>query len=322
MPPPLPGIHHVTAICGDPQRNIDFYTGALGLRLVKQTVNFDDPERYHLYYGDARGTPGSLITFFAWPGARGGQRGLGQFTVASFAVPTRSLGYWVERLVARGIPYEHPRKRFGEQVLAFRDPDGLPLEIVASSRPLPDGLRWGDVPAEHAIRRLHAVELWEHEGAGTTRFLADRLGFRRVEASGNRRRYAVGDARPGTYIDVVDATGLWSGTVAVGTIHHVAWRTADDGQQAEWREHLVSHEVQVSPVRDRQYFRSIYFEEPGGALFEIATDIPGFAVDEPIATLGTRLCLPPQYESRRAHLEATLPTLRLPALHLPQDSRG
>ena len=314
----LPGIHHVTAICGDPQVNVAFYTGTLGLRLVKQTVNFDDPGRYHLYYGDAQGSPGTLLTFFAWPDGRGGQRGLGQFTSFSLAVPTASLGYWVERLLAHGVAYDQPSKRFGEQALAFRDPDGIPLEIVATPRVeaiLGDAI--GDVPAEHTIRHVHAVELWEHERAGTTAFLADRLGFRQIEESGNRRRFATGNEGSGTYIDLVRATGFWSGTEGVGTIHHVAWRTPDDASELAWRERLIDQGVAVTPVRDRQYFHSIYFNEPGGALFEIATDLPGFAVDEAPDQLGTRLMLPPQYEDRRKELEASLPSL-----HVPASQRG
>lgn len=309
----LPGIHHVTAICGDPQRNLNFYTGTLGLRLVKQTVNYDDPGRYHLYYGDAAGTPGTLLTFFAWPGATSGQRGLGQFTALSLAVPTSALGFWVERLVAHGIAHERPQKRFGEQVLAFKDPDGIPIDIVATPRAtMKEAPQVGDVPPKDAIRGVHGVELWEHEQAGTASFLTERLGFRLIDESGNRRRFATGDAGSGTYVDLVRATGFWNGSESVGTVHHVAWRTPDDAGEAAWREHLSSQAVSVTPVRDRQYFRSIYFHEPGGALFEIATDPPGFAVDEPPDQLGTRLQLPPQYEDRRAALEATLPPLHLP----------
>jgi catechol 2,3-dioxygenase-like lactoylglutathione lyase family enzyme len=307
MRPNLPGIHHVTAIAGDPQRNVDFYVGILGLRLVKQTVNFDDPKRYHLYFGDNQGSPGTLLTFFAWPESQRGRQGAGQFSTIALAVPETSLGYWIERLVTHGVAHSHPEKRFGEQVVAFKDPDGLPLEIIASSSAGPglDGAT-GTVPSQHAIRKVHSVELWGGDNEDTEAFLTDSLGFHLQGTAGNRSRFAVGDGGPGTFVDLIHASGFWSGSVAVGTIHHVAWRTSDDQEQDAWRSSLSSNGIQVTPVRDRQYFRSIYFNEPGGALFEIATDPPGFAIDEAPDELGTQLKLPPQYEGMRAELEESL----------------
>jgi glyoxalase family protein len=307
MRPTLPGIHHVTAIASDPQRNVDFYAGVLGLRLVKQTVNFDDPKRYHLYFGDDQGTPGSLLTFFAWPDGQRGRQGAGQFSTIGLSIPETSLGYWIERLVTHGVAHSHPEKRFGEQVIAFKDPDGLPLEIVASSSAghQTDGTS-GNVPPEHAIRRVHSVELWEGDNEDTDAFLTDTLGFHPQGKSGNRHRFAVGDGGPGTFVDLIHAKGFWSGSVAIGTIHHVAWRTSGDQEQEAWRSFLTSNGIPVTPVRDRQYFRSIYFNEPGGALFEIATDPPGFAIDEAADELGTHLSLPPQYEGMRTELEESL----------------
>jgi glyoxalase family protein len=311
MRPNLPGIHHVTAIASDPQRNIDFYVGILGMRLVKQTVNFDDPERYHLYFGDTGGSPGTLLTYFAWPDGQRGRQGAGQFSTIALTIPASSLGYWIERLVSHGVSHSHPEKRFGEQVIAFKDPDGLPLELVATaSADITPTEHSGDVPPEHAIRKVHSVELWEGDNDDTDAFLTDVLGFHQVAKSGNRRRFAVGDGGSGTLVDLVRASGFWTGTVAVGTIHHVAWRTADDQEQETWRTYLASRDMQVTPIRDRQYFRSIYFNEPGGALFEIATDPPGFAIDETPETLGTHLKLPPQYESRRTELETSLPQIQ------------
>lgn len=314
------GIHHVTAIAGDPQQNVDFYTRTLGLRLVKLTVNFDDPGAYHLYYGDGTGRPGSIMTFFSWPGAPKGRQGTGQVAVTSLAIPASSLTYWAERLGAAGISVDGPTARFDEHVLAFRDPDGLALELVARPEE-PVWTPWdaAPVPAEHAIRGFHGVTLWEDGYERTARLLVETLGFRPVAEADHLFRYAADSGGPGTFVDVRHAPGFWRGAVAVGTVHHVAWRTPDDAQQVAWRRTLVERGLAVSPVMDRQYFHSIYFREPGGVLFEIATDPPGFAVDEAPEHLGTRLMLPPWMEPHRAELEAVLPALRLPASQLAAE---
>ena len=319
MTAPLPGIHHVTAIASDPQRNVDFYTGVLGLRLVKLTVNFDDPGAYHLYYGDAVGHPGTLLTFFAWPGAPQGRQGTGQVASTAFSIPPGALDYWVERLNGRGIAVEGPTSRFGaqggEQVLALTDPDGLLLELVAHpaahERP---GWQKGPVPAEHAIRGLHGVTLWEAGYEHTATFLTETLGFRLLAEEGSVFRYGVGAGGPGALVDVRCAPDLGRGVVAVGTVHHVAWRTPSDADQRAWRQTIAGSGRDVTPVLDRQYFHSIYFHEPGGVLFEIATDPPGFTIDEPADELGTHLKLPPWLEPRRARLERLLPPLRLPGV--------
>ncbi len=304
------GIHHVTAIASDPQRNLDFYAGLLGLRLVKRTVNFDDPETYHLYYGDEVGTPGSIMTFFPWPAARPGRHGTGQVAVTAFAVLPRSLAFWVERLVRHGIRYEGPT----HQVISFKDHDGLMLEIIghpgAEARPA-----WGaarGIPREHAIHGFHGVTIWADKGEATERVLVDTLGFRPVHEDGSTRRFAVGDGGPGTIVDVRSVGGFVRGAGGAGTVHHVAWRVPEDGAQLQMRGRVTQAGLDPTPVIDRSYFHSVYFREPGGVLFELATDSPGFAIDEPVAELGQRLMLPRQYEAHRPQIEAILPPIHLP----------
>jgi glyoxalase family protein len=307
------GIHHITAIAGDPQRNLDFYAGMLGLRLVKLTVNFDDPSSYHFYYGDEVGHPGSILTFFPWPGARRGRQGTGQAAAVSLAIPPASLGFWIERLLSHGIKYEGPSRRFDEQVLALSDPDGLLLELVATPR-VADVAPWaeGPLPGEHAIRGLQGTTLWEGGDTGSADFLSRIMGFQLVGEEGGLLRFQSADAGVGTVVDVRRAPGFWQGVVAVGTVHHVAFRATDDQAQLEKRAEIEAQGFGITPVIDRQYFHSVYFREPGGVLFEIATDPPGFTIDEPIAELGTHLKLPPAYEANRLEIEQALPTVRLP----------
>ncbi len=312
------GIHHVSAIASDPQRNVDFYAGVLGLRLVKRTVNFDDPQTYHLYYGDEVGTPGSIMTFFPWPGARRGGQGTGQLAVPSFAVLPSALGFWVERLLRAGVAYERPTKRaFGresESVLAFRDPDGMLLEIVAApgaeARPA-----WADAPGithDDAIRGFHSVTLWVDDGVPTERVLVTTLGFRAVAEAKGVHRFAAGDGGVGTLVDVRATGGFVQGRSGAGTVHHVAFRVPDDAAELAVREQVVAAGLHPTGVLDRHYFRSVYFREPGGVLYELATDMPGFAVDEPVDKLGHSLQLPPRYEPHRAQIEAALPPIHLP----------
>ena len=303
------GIHHVTAIAGDPASNLSFYTGVLGLRLVKKTVNFDDPEAYHLYFGDEVGHPGTIMTFFAWPGAQRGRRGVGQATATAFAAPVESLGYWVEWLESHGVTTDWT-EILGEEAVGFEDPDGLKLEIVA----VQDAAGWpawssGPVPVEHAIRGFSHVTIAEQGYEATARLLSDVMGFHLLAESGNRFRYGVTAGGPGTRVDVVCMPDAPPGRIAVGTVHHVAYRVAGDREQREWRERLVGHGLNVSPVLDRSYFHSIYYREPGGVLFEIATDPPGFTVDEPSEQLGTTLRLPPLLERSRERIERALPPL-------------
>jgi glyoxalase family protein len=311
MTPILAGIHHVTMIASDPKANLDFYTGTLGLRLVKLTVNFDSPTVYHLYYGDGLGSPGTILTFFPFPHARRGRQGTGQVAVTALAIAPASLGYWIERLLARGVAYDGPTRRGDEQVLALRDPDGLMLELVTDpSIPLQAAWERGPVPAAHQIRSVHSVQLWVEDAGPTAELLTGPLGFERVAELEDRVRFRT-PAGTGT-ADVRGVGGFPRGNGAAGTVHHVAWRTPDDAQQAAWLELLTARGLDVTPVRDRQYFRSIYFREPGGVLYEIATDSPGFTVDESPEELGSSLKLPPWFEPRRQMIEESLPVVRLP----------
>jgi glyoxalase family protein len=312
MTPQTTGIHHVTAISGEPQRNVDFYAGILGLRLVKKTVNFDDPETYHLYYGDGAGSPGTIMTFFPWAHAPGGRIGAGQLVVTSSSIPSTSLGYWTERLVENGVRFEKPRDRFGETVLTFEDPDRLRIELVAAEDGRA-GWEGSPVPAEHTVRGFHHVALAVETTESTVRLMTDHLGFRQVDEAEGRIRLSAGEGGPGNTVDVVNAAGFPRGSMGVGTVHHVAFRVPDEETQLALREEVAALGYNVTPVLDRNYFRSIYFREPGGVLFEIATDPPGFAVDEPEEELGTHLKLPPWLETRRDRLEEVLPPLRVPA---------
>ena len=309
---PIHGIHHVTAIAGDPQRNLDFYAGLLGMRLVKKTVNFDDPQTYHFYFGDGEGNPGSLLTFFPWPGARRGQLGAGQTSHTAFSVPANSLDYWRARLTDHGItPLEE--ERFGASVLSFQDPDGLLLELVASQE-LDTRAPWSDgpVPVEHAIRGVDSVTLMEAGANPTHSFLLGAMGFEAGPVDGPRRRYVMEDGLPGQRIDVLERPGAGRGRVAGGSVHHVAFRLRDDDSQRDWQHRIADHGTPITEVKDRDYFRSVYFREPGGVLFELATDPPGFTVDEPVETLGHDLQLPTFLEKARAEIERALPTVHLP----------
>lgn len=308
------GIHHITALARDPQRNVDFYTEVLGLRLVKVTVNFDDPGTYHLYYGDELGRPGTIMTFFPWPGSFQGYRGAGQATVTSFRVPLESLGYWRDRLSGLEVKQDEPAARFEREVLVFYDPDGLRLELVAEDRG--EAFRpWSEapVPAEHAIRGFAGITLTESDLRPTARFLGEVMRFEPTGEEGNRLRFMAGSGDGAATVDVEERRGGSPGRIAAGTVHHVAWRVADEGVQREWQEGLSRAGGRVTPVRDRQYFRSIYFHEPGGVLFEIATDPPGFTLDEAREELGGSLRLPPWLESSRAEIERALPPLSSPA---------
>jgi len=305
------GIHHITAVSGEIDRTLDFYRRVLGLRFVKRTVNYDDPGTYHLYFGDEVGRPGTILTFFPWPGGHRGRQGLGQAAVTAFLVPEGSLGFWVERLVAGGIPHDGPVRRFDEQVLSFADPDGMLLELVARADALPTAWHGGPVPAEHGIRGFHGVTLWVNGDPGTQALLTGPLGFR-VAAEADGRTRLLGWAPIGNVVDLRQVGGFWRGEGGVGTVHHVAFRAGDDAAQDDVRRQLIDQDVPTTPVQDRQYFRSIYFREPGGVLFEVATDGPGFTTDESPAELGTGLRLPAWLEPDRAAIEQALPPITLP----------
>ncbi len=292
----IPGIHHVTAIASDPQRNLDFYAGKLGLRLVKLTVNFDDPGTYHLYYGDRAGIPGTIMTFFPWPGAPRGRHGTGQTTITSFAIPRSAVEYWAKHLATE------PYVRFNEQVIAFEDPDGLALELVTVDSP---------AQGEH-ILGFQGVTLSESGYESTAELLAGVFGYKLVNQQDNRFRYQA-PGPIGAVVDLLCQPDIRRGSMGAGTVHHVAFRAETDQAQLQWRGELTGLGYDVTPVLDRQYFHSIYFREPGGVLFEIATDPPGFVIDEPLDTLGTHLKMPRWLEPQRQRIEATLPRLKLPS---------
>jgi glyoxalase family protein len=310
----IPGLHHVTAIASDPQRNLDFYVGLLGLRFVKRTVNFDDPGTYHFYFGDRRGTPGTILTFFPWPGARRGIRGTGQVEATAFAMPPDSIGYWLERFKQHHVTAERTSPRFGEEVIRLIDPDGLLIELIASSSHGQVDL-WPDspVPAEHALHSFHSVSAALEGYERTARLLTESFGYRLVDESGNRFRFAsANDSALGRIVDLLCLPDAVMGRVAAGSVHHIAFRAKDQAEQLQWREHLVDLDYNVTPVIDRTYFHSIYFREPGGVLFEIATEPPGFTLDEKLEELGTHLCLPPSMESARSQIEQILPPIQVP----------
>ena len=320
----LLGTHHITAIAGDPQRNLDFCRKVLGLRFVKRTVNFDDPSTYHFYFGDRTGKPGTIFTFFPWPGARRGTRGNSQVVATSFAIPQGSLNYWSDRLKEHSITVENIL-RFDEQGLRFTDPDGLLLELIASDFPSPGASRppWDRDWAERredggegnfelsGIRGFHAPTLQLPDSAPTEKLLTETLGFQQIAEEGSRRRFSLGARSTSAQVDLVERPDDPVGHIAAGTVHHIAFRAANDEEQLAWREKLVDLGLAVTPVIDREYFHSIYFREPGGILFEIATDGPGFAIDEPAEHLGESLKLPKQFEAHRSAIEQTLPPISL-----------
>lgn len=291
----ITGLHHVTAIASDPKKNVAFYTRFLGLKLVKKTVNFDDPTTYHLYYGDETGSPGTILTFFPWPHTMRGRAGSGQTTVTAYSVPADSLAYWVARAHQHDVPVSGIAERFGEAFITLRDPDNMAVELVASA---PAG--------GHGLRGFHSVALTQWNLAPTAKMLTELMNFTVVAEKGSRTRFASGG--PG-FVDVEVMPDQRRGSIGSGIVHHIAFRTATEETQRTWHEKISGAGHSVSPIMDRNYFHSIYFREPGGVLFEIATDPPGFAVDEPVDELGKNLKLPAWYESRRGELEAVLPAL-------------
>lgn len=303
----IKGLHHVTAIAGSAQRNVDFYTGVLRQRLVKQTVNFDDPGTYHLYYGDADGAPGTIMTFFPFADAGSGRPGPGMASAAAYAVPFGALDNWMVRFAEAGIETAGPVERFGERTLSLADPDGLTIELVESER-AQDG-RDDD--------GFHSVTLWLANPEPTARLLTDVMGYEvsgeERDGAGVRLRLALQRGGRASTLDLFRSEVPAAGRPGAGTIHHIAFRASDDDEQLAWRAAVADFGLRVTDVIDRQYFNAIYFREPGGVLFEIATDPPGFAVDEAPADLGRALKLPPQYEDRRAAIEARLSPLSVPA---------
>lgn len=307
MPENITGIHHITAIAGDPRQNLDFYTRTLGLRLVKRTVNFDDPGVYHFYFGGERGAPGTILTFFPWGETERGVRGAGQLASVAFSVPAGALPYWQEWLSEQQIKFSGPFTRFDDEVLAFADPDGLPLELVASAAAAPQpAWRNGPIPAEAAVRGLAAPTLLPLGGERTAHLLSEVFGFAPLARVDGRTRYSAGPEE-GASLDIELRPDEKRGRMGAGAVHHIALRVQNEAEQLAWREVLLRQGFNVTQPLDRLYFRSIYFREPGGILFELATGGPGFTIDEPAEALGAALMLPPWLESSRAEIERALP---------------
>ncbi|MBO0939740.1 ring-cleaving dioxygenase [Fibrella sp. HMF5335] len=305
------GLHHVTALAGDTQRNVDFYTHVLGLRLVKKTVNFDAPDVYHLYYGDAMGSPGSILTFFPYGNIPRGRKGVGQLTYTAFSVPVAGMQFWLDRLHQFQIAYSTPAKRFAETFIRFEDYDGMGIELVFNDIDNRPGYSNGQIPLEFSIRGFHTVTLDQLNPTRTVELLTNVMQHRLVAEEANHFRFEAGLGGPGNYVDVlVDPNGVRA-LQGAGSVHHVAFSTDSDETQLLISQHLADAGYVPTPVQDRNYFHSIYFREPGGVLFEVATNPPGFAIDEAPNSLGTALMLPPQYEARRAKLEAALPKIVL-----------
>jgi glyoxalase family protein len=308
----IKGLHHVTAIASDPQQNVDFYRNVLGQRLVKRTVNFDAPDTYHFYFADEIGNPGSILTFFAWPNMRRGVRGNGETNSVAYNVPVGSLGFWQEHLKRNGITPQPVEKRFGENVLPFQDPDGMGVELVETAN-LPEIQFWaeGPIPQEYALHGFHSVTLWLEENQSTAELLTAQMGYQAMAQEENRHRFTSGENAPGHFIDLVEGPDKVPTRFGVGSIHHIAFRVPDDEQQLRYQSLIRSAGFNVTDVLDRSYFHSIYFREHGGVLFEIATDTPGFATDEPVNALGETLQLPKWYESNRPAIEESLAPLEL-----------
>ncbi len=305
------GIHHVTTIARSARRNLDFYTRVLGLRLVKKTVNFDDPSTYHLYYGDETGQPGAILTFFPWAHVAPGQSGTGETQETLFRVPEGSIGFWAHRFVAEGVEHRLPEKRFGETLLAFKDADGMRLALVAVAG-IDSEPAWtrSAIAAEHAIRGFHSLSLMLADAAPTGAILSDVLGFSEIGREGPLIRYKSRDTAIGGIVDLHTATDVPPSQQGAGSVHHIAFRAPDDAAQSAMVEKLAdNHAIRTTEQKDRTYFRSVYFREPGHILFEIATDSPGFAVDEPAGALGEALKLPRFLENSRSRIEAALPDI-------------
>ncbi|MDR6940854.1 ring-cleaving dioxygenase [Mucilaginibacter pocheonensis] len=304
------GIHHITAIAGGAKKNYDFYTRVLGLRLVKKTVNFDDPQTYHLYYGDKVGTPGTILTFFPWQGITAGRRGARQATEIGYSAPEGSLDFWLKRFEDNNVLYNKPAEKFGEQYLTFLDPDGLKLELIVP-KTADNRLPWEttEVKAENATRGFHNITITTNKMDATARILTDVFGYKLLEQHVNRFRFVTDAVENAAIVDLVEVAGEVAGHVAGGSVHHVAFRVKNEEILMNYRQKIADLGLNITGKIDRNYFYSLYFREPGGVLFELATDNPGFSVDEPVEELGNSLKLPAQYENIREDLERSLPSL-------------
>ena len=306
----LHGIHHITAISSDPQANIDFYTKVLGMRMVKLTVNYDDPSVYHLYFGDAAGSPGSILTFFPFPDAQAGKVGNGQVSAIGYSIAPASVEFWAERFSRLGIRFDGPFRRFDHEVISFWDNDGLPLELVADSNRSGKSWRSSPIGSEHELKRFSSAALSVTKDDSTSRLLTDVMGLKLADTDGNRKRYATGDGEHRQWVDIIENPEARRGIPGPGTVHHIAWRCLN-ADHAGWRKKVAAAGYNVTDIVDRNYFQSIYYREHAGILFEIATDEPGFAVDQRESELGTKLVLPPWLEPKREAIERRLPPVNL-----------
>jgi glyoxalase family protein len=305
----ISGLHHVTALAAGAQTNMDFYAGILGLRMVKRTINFDAPEVYHLYYGDQFGSPGTLMTFFPYNGIARGNKGTGQVTCTSFSIPAGSLEYWMQRLDKFAIEHTKPETGSGkEEFISFEDSDGLGIELVAAENDDREGYRAGHIPGEYAIRGFHGVTMNLQHHEKTASLLTGLLDHEVVTEGNGSQRFSV-SGKAGSFVNLVLNDPANAGRQGSGTVHHVAFATDNEQSQLAVRERLLTEGIHVTPVIDRQYFKSIYFREPGGVLFEVATIPPGMAVDEEPGLLGETLQLPPWLENKRPEIESNLEKL-------------
>ncbi|MEM0997157.1 MAG: VOC family protein [Bacteroidota bacterium] len=309
--PLVTGLHHVTALASDPQSNIDFYTGMMGLRLVKQTVNYDGPEVYHFFYGNGLGDPGTLITFFPYPSMSRGKKGSEQTTETAFSIPDGSMGYWLARLNEYRIPFQGPHQRFAETWVRFEDPDGLQIELIENARDKREGWENGDVPADKCILGLHSVTITEEGYEDTARLLKQQLGYEYAAQTGNRFRFSQA-GKPGSIVDVICRPEAEHGVKGAGTVHHLAFGTESMDNLGKLRKNIADLGYNVTPVLARKYFNAIYFREPGNVLLEVATQGPGFCVDETPRDLGGRLQLPQSFEVQREFIEEHLPAVLVP----------
>lgn len=303
------GLHHITAIAGKAQRNYDFYTRVLGLRLVKKTVNYDDPGTYHFYFGNETGSPGTILTFFPWEGIKKGRPGTGMATEVRYSIPGESLPFWKERFEKLKVPHGEISKLFGEDRLSFQDPDGLNLALVTSENDERNAWAGTDIPQAYGIKGFHSVELNLRNTTATANILTGIFGYTLHSKEGDHFRYVTDAVSAANIIDLLESPNGAPGVNAGGTNHHVAFRVKDDNILMEFRKQVLNSGLQITEKIDRNYFYSLYFREPGGVLFEIATDNPGFDIDEPVNELGSTLKLPSQYEVHRSEIEQVLPVL-------------